>query len=124
MRVLCLSGECDFLRQVETAFPDRKIKVFCGEDTTQFLESAEGGGWNAFIVDFDVLHPDYSDPMEFMKKLGRGSKILVVGSSSFANWHHELRLLGALVLDKPNTIGEIGLALRKLDSSRPRNAST
>lgn len=72
------------------------------------------------FIDFDTLYSAFPNPVEFVKRLGLNSRVLMVGSSSFANWHHELQLHGALVLHKPTTIGEIGLALRKLAAGQTR----
>jgi len=121
MRLLCLTKEPEFVRQVSTAFPEEIVETECQERPEGFLDSAKTGNWNFFLVDFDALQSDVN-PLDLVKKLGLNTRLLVIGSSSFANWHHELQRMGAMVLHKPATVGEIGLALRKLAAPRARGA--
>lgn len=114
MRVLCLSQEKNLLANVGEVFSDRIAMLQCMVDPEAFLVAAKDGAWEIFLVDCDALHSSFSNPVDFVKKLAPANPPLVIGSSSFANWHHDLTQLGALVLHKPTTIGEIGLALRKL----------
>ncbi|MGZ4814833.1 MAG: hypothetical protein ACXVZV_05470 [Terriglobales bacterium] len=114
MRVLCLSREKDLLESVGSIFSDRIASLQCTSDAEQFLSSAKSGDWDIFLIDFDALHNTTADPVAFIRTLSPAHPPLVIGSSTFANWHHDLKQLGALVLHKPITIGEVGVALRKL----------
>jgi hypothetical protein len=114
MRVLCLSNECSFLRQILKAFADGVDEMGCEDAPQQFLEAARKDPWDAFLIDFDALPAEFSDPVEFVKRLGPEVRLAVMVSSRFADWHAEMEQRGALLLHKPTTIGEIGLVLRKL----------
>lgn len=114
MRVLCLSNEKELLGHVGAVFSDRITFLQCFADVQQFTASAGSGGWDFFLIDFDSLHNREPNPVAFIRHLAPVNPPVVIGSSTFANWHHALQQLGALVLHKPITIGEIGLALRKL----------
>lgn len=124
MQVLGLSREEEFLRQVATVFSDGIATLHCGAEPQEFLETAASKSWDVFFVDFDALPSGFTNPVEFIRLLGPNSRVLLVGSSEFANWLQELETIGVLVLRKPNTIGEIGLALRTLAAGQPRGASS
>jgi len=120
MKVLCLSNEKELLGHVGTVFSDCIASLECFADVQQFTATAGCGEWDLFLIDFDSLHTRERNPVAFIRHLAPLNPPLVIGSSTFANWHHELQQLGALVLHKPITIGEIGLALRKLMSEARR----
>lgn len=114
MRVLCLSSETDLLANVASVFSDQIDKLDTVADPDQFLVLANNRSADIFMIDYDELHLKYANPIAFVEKMPRGSRMLIVGSSSFADWHQPLREAGALILHKPITIGEVGLALRRL----------
>ncbi len=114
MRVLCLTCETDLLAKVASVFADQISKLDTVADPDEFLAVANGASGCVFMVDYDQLRPTHANPVDFIKSMPKGSPVLVVGSSSFANWHQPLRDVGALILHKPITVGEIGLALRRL----------
>ena len=116
MRVLCLSREKDLLENVRRIFSDRIATLQCISEAETFLSYAMADHWDIFVIDCDALHGSVASPVNFVRELSPENPPLVIGSSSFANWHHDLKQLGALVLNKPVTIGEIGVALRKLMS--------
>ena len=78
------------------------------------MESAQTENWDIFVVDFDALEGDKANPVELLRVLAPVHAPLFIGSTTFAKWHDDLRRLGALILHKPTTIGEVGLALRRL----------
>jgi hypothetical protein len=119
MRVLCLSKECSFLMQILKAFADGVDEMGCEATPEKFLDVAGAAQWDAFVIDFDALHEDFPDPVEFVTRLGPEARVLTMGSSRFSDWHEQLEKQGALVLHKPTTIGEIGLVLRKLMGGGP-----
>jgi hypothetical protein len=100
--------------QILKAFADGVDEMGCQGTPEEFLEVAKDGQWDAYVVDFDALHKEFPNPVEFVAQLGPQARVLTMGSSRFADWHEQLEKLGALVLHKPTTIGEIGLLLRKL----------
>lgn len=122
MNVLCLSNEKELLGHVGTVFSDRITSLECFADVQNFTASAGSGGWDFLVIDFDSLQGKEPNPVAFIQQLAPVNPAVVIGSSTFAKWHHELQQLGALVLHKPVTIGEIGLALRKLMAEARRKA--
>jgi len=122
MDVLCLSKECDFLRDLIQAFGDGIVTIDCKPDAREFLDIASSGSWTVFFIDFDALPSEFADPLTFVNRMRPNSRVLVVGSSNFTEWHKALQRRGVLALQKPTTIGEIGLALRKLATGRSQRA--
>ena len=118
MHVLCLSNEWNFLRHLSEAFSDRIEGIDCKKDPRQFLDAAFSGLWDIYLIDFDALTSSFPNPVEFVKMLPSNSRALIVGSASFADWHQRLQQQGAVVLHKPNAIGEVGLVLQKLAGTR------
>jgi hypothetical protein len=116
MRVLCLSKEEQLLRQVETVFSQSISELTIEHNSSRFADSAISGDWDAFLVDFDAL-PPACNPVEFVTGIASQKPLLVIGSFDFANWHSHFRQFGALVLHKPTSAGEIGLALRRLKAT-------
>ena len=123
MRVLCLTCETDLLAKVSTVFADQINTLDTVTDPGQFLAAANSSSADVFMIDYDQIHLVYPNPVDLVKKMPPHSPTLVIGSSSFADWHQPLRNAGALILHKPVTVGEIGLALRRLITEagkRPR----
>jgi hypothetical protein len=114
MRVLCFSGECKFLLQLLTAFSDVIESVDCQGKLKRFFDLAHAGSWDAFLIDFDDIPSDYPNPLESIRQLGVHSSLLLVGSAKSDDLLDLLETEGLIVLHKPTTIGEIGLALGKV----------
>ncbi len=114
MRVLCLTRETDLLAKVASVFADQIDKLDTVADPDQFLAVANGASGCVFMIDYDQLRLTHANPVDFIKKMPQARPVLVVGSSTFADWHQPLRDAGALILHKPITVGEIGLVLRRL----------
>ncbi len=112
MRVLCLSQEKDLLDQLRTVFGDLILHIEGQTSSQEFLSSAEHDEWDVFLVDFDALSETPS-PVQLVRQLPINCGVVIIGSSTFANWHHELKALGALVLHKPAAVGELGVAIRR-----------
>jgi hypothetical protein len=124
MRVLCLSREKDLCAQVGKIFSDKISVLTCMSSQETFLESATTEAWDIFVVDFDCLTGGKPNPVEFFHSLRPPHAPLFMGSNGFSKWHDDLRRLGAVVLHKPISIGEVGLALRKLiaDAAQKKSA--
>jgi len=122
MRLLSLTDEPALLRRVGTIFADLILELDSYEDPWQFLEASVNKPFDVLFVDFDALSESFADPMNFLERIGPNKRILMIGSSTLAEWHHELRNYGAMVLHKPTTAGEIGLALLRLMSERKLHA--
>jgi ActR/RegA family two-component response regulator len=114
MRLLCLTQDCSVLHQVARVFSEHIVELQCHENSEAFLGAHANAPWDAYFVDFDFLTNAGADPFQFVDQLGPARKMIVAGSANFADWHDQARRYGAVVLDKPITAGEIGLALRRL----------
>lgn len=122
MNVLALSTDADCLGHVARIFADQVTDITPLRDASRFFESARSGKWSTFLVDYDLLKSNFPNPLDLIPQLPTGSQFVFVGAHSFAEWHDRLRIAGAIVLHKPNTVGELGVALRKVaaDMQRPR----
>jgi len=114
IRILCLTAEEHLLHQITVIFPDWSVDYRCYGHLEHFLDSLSQQRWDAYYIDVDVLPGTSPSLMEVTRQIGAGNNILISGSSSFAEWHQELYELGAVVLQKPVTSGEIGMALRRM----------
>lgn len=122
MNVLALSSDTETLGHVARIFSDQIQNIAPLSQIPQFIDSMESEKWNAFVIDYDLLKLRFPNPLEFLAQMPADSQFVFVGSNSFAEWHDRLRGAGAIVLHKPNTVGEFGIALRKLASSEPGSA--
>ena len=120
MHVLCLSSEAAFLGHVATAFADRITSLKTLSDPDEFIAAANDGTVEIFLIDFDQLHLKYADPVAFIRKMPAGSRVLVIGSLTFADWHQPLQDIGTAILHKPTAIAEVGLVLRRLIAEASR----
>jgi hypothetical protein len=118
MHILALSNEPETLRHVARIFSHEVSDITCVGDVSQFGNSARSGEWKIFLIDYDLLKSHFPDPVAFMEELSSDAQFILVGSHNFADWHDQLRSAGAIVLHKPNTVGEFGIALRKLGANR------
>jgi len=125
MFVLALSTQAQTLQHVERIFSDQIAGITSLTDVPQFVDSARSGKWTVFVVDHDLLKSQFEDPLDFIRQLPPDAQFIFIGSHNFCEWHEQLRTAGAIVLHKPNTVGEFGIALRKLaaDSTRRKQAS-
>jgi hypothetical protein len=123
MRVLCFSGECKFLLQLLTAFSDVIESIDCQGKMEGFLDLADEGSWDAFLIDFDAIPLDHPNLLEFVNRLGPYSSVFLIGSAKSEDLHDQLESEGVILLHKPTTIGEIGLALRKVAARKNLNIS-
>jgi hypothetical protein len=118
MNVLALSTDSASLEHVARIFADQVTGITPVRDVSRFFESARSGKWSIFIVDYDLLKSLFPNPLDLIPQLPSGSQFVFVGAHSFADWHDRLRVAGAIVLHKPNTVGEFGIALRKMAADR------
>lgn len=114
MHVLALSTDAGTLKHVVRIFSDQIDEIAPVSSVSHFSESARSGRWNAFIVDYDLLKAVFPNPVDFVAQMHPYAQCIFVGSYDFADWHNQLRTAGAIVLHKPNMVGEFGIALRKI----------
>lgn len=113
MHVLALSADAGTLKHVARIFSDQITEIVPVNDVSRFSESVSSRNWSALIVDYDLLKSAFPNPVDFMAQRPE-TDCIFVGSHDFADWHEPLRTAGAIVLHKPNMIGEFGIALRKI----------
>lgn len=118
MNVLALSADTETLGHVARIFSDQIDQIAPLTQVPQFMQSVNSGNWKVFVVDYDLLKSRFPNPLDFVDQLPVDSHFIFVGSHSFADWHDQLRTAGAIVLHKPNTVGEFGIALRRLAADR------
>ena len=112
VRLLCLTADAALIRQVGAIFADMVINVTCETTVNKFLVAADSQPFDAYFLDFDLLTQDNS-PREAISKLVANDKVLVASSTSIAEWRKSLPE-DAILLHKPITAGEVGVALRRL----------
>lgn len=124
MNVLALSSDAETLGHVARIFSDQVGEIAPLKHVPQFLDATASGKWKVFVVDYDLLKSLFPNPLDFVGRMPDDAHFIFVGSHSFADWHDQLRTAGAIVLHKPNTVGELGIALRKLaaDQAKPKTA--
>jgi hypothetical protein len=118
MRVLCFSRECKFLLQLLTAFSDGIESIDCQGKLKGFFALTREGSWDAFLIDFDAIPTDHPNPLESIRQLGVHSSVVLFGSAKSDDLLDQLETEGLIVLRKPTTIGELGLALRKVAAGK------
>jgi len=114
MHVLALSTDSGTLNHVVRIFSDQITEIAPVSNVSHFSDSARSEKWSAFIVDYDLLKSSFPNPLDFVAQMRPDSQWIFVGSREFADWHEPLRTAGAIVLHKPNMVGEFGIALRKI----------
>jgi hypothetical protein len=112
MTVLCLSREAHWLRHVSVVFADSIGDMAFEEGPEAFLQKVTQCDFDALVIDIDVL-PPASSPFDFVSQIESSKPKLVMGSR-FADWHEKVSQGGIVVLQKPTSAGEVGLALRRL----------
>ncbi len=124
MHVLALSKDTKTLEQVGKIFPDEISEMAILGEASEFVDSGRFMKKGVFIVDYDLLKSVFANPVAFMAEMSSDAEFLFVGSHDFAKWHSQLRSAGAIVLHKPNAIGEFGIALRKIAAVRAEKGDT
>lgn len=112
-KVLFLTRDSHLSEQLPRIFAELDLEVEAKSDTTPLLDHGVPTRWKAVILDLDILTSD-EQATDVLKALPNPKMTVMLVPTRLRHLEATARMTGALVLHKPSTVGEVGLALRIL----------
>lgn len=117
LRIVIVSSEKHWARQVAAIFPEWEMQVEQLDDPRQLLVA--GSQWDALVLDLDLAEAHVSNLADFMEAVAsRSGHTIVLIPTRFMHLQPQFTSAGIFVLRKPTSSGEIALALRMLLKGR------
>ena len=114
LKIAMLTIDAQRARQVQEIFPEWEMHMVQLASPEDVLKSSEGC-WTALVVDLDAVEPHSSNAVEFLQAaMTRATHAVVLVPARLMHLEPQFAEVGAFVLRKPTSSGEIALALRML----------